>query len=52
MFEEAITVFKDFNAILVYDDDNSTEEDRFNIIGMSQLSRILIVCTATAMRKW
>jgi uncharacterized DUF497 family protein len=43
-FEEAITVFKDFNAVLVYDDDNSTEEDRFNIIGMSQLSRILIVC--------
>jgi uncharacterized DUF497 family protein len=43
-FEEAITVFKDFNAVLVYDEDNLTEKVRFNIIGMSQLSRILIVC--------
>jgi uncharacterized DUF497 family protein len=43
-FEEAITVFKDHNAVLVYDEDNAAGEDRFNIIGISQLSRALIVC--------
>jgi uncharacterized DUF497 family protein len=43
-FEEAITVFKDYNAVLVYDKYNSEGEDRFNIIGISQFSRALIVC--------
>lgn len=36
-FEEAMTVFKDVNAVLLYDENNSETEDRFNIIGMSQL---------------
>jgi uncharacterized DUF497 family protein len=31
-------------AVLVYDKYNSEGEDRFNIIGISQLSRALIVC--------
>ena len=43
-FEEAMTVFKDSNAVLLYDKNHSEEEDRFNIIGMSQLSKLLIVC--------
>jgi uncharacterized DUF497 family protein len=43
-FEEAITFFKDSRAVLVYDEEHSEDEDRFNIIGMSQLSRLLIVC--------
>jgi len=43
-FEEAMTVFKDTKAILRYDESHSETEDRFNIIGMSQLSNLLIVC--------
>jgi len=43
-FEEAMTVFKDRKAVLRYDENHSETEDRFNIIGMSQLSKFLIVC--------
>ena len=43
-FEEAMTVFKDSKAVLRYDENHSETEDRFNIIGMSQLSKLLIVC--------
>ena len=43
-FEEAMTVFKDDNAVLLYDENHSETEDRFNIIGVSQLSKLLIVC--------
>jgi uncharacterized DUF497 family protein len=43
-FEEAMTVFKDNNAVLIYDESHSKIEDRFNIIGISQLSKLLIVC--------
>jgi uncharacterized DUF497 family protein len=43
-FEEAMTVFKDSKAILLFDENHSETEDRFNIIGMSQLSKLLIVC--------
>ena len=43
-FEEAMTVFKDRKAVLRYDESSSESEDRFNIIGMSQLSKFLIVC--------
>ncbi|MCL2087040.1 MAG: BrnT family toxin [Oscillospiraceae bacterium] len=43
-FEEAMTVFKDKKAVLVYDKQHSDEEDRFNIIGISQMSKLLIVC--------
>ena len=43
-FEEAMTVFKDSKAVLRYDENHSEIEDRFNIIGMSQLTKLLIVC--------
>ena len=43
-FEEAMTVFKDTKAVLIYDEEHSDEEERFNIIGISQLSKLLIVC--------
>ena len=43
-FEEGITVFKDVKSVLLYDEDNSEDEDRFNIIGISQMSNLLIVC--------
>jgi len=39
-----MTVFKDVKAILLYDENHSETEDRFNIVGMSQLSKLLIVC--------
>lgn len=43
-FEEALTVFYDEEALLISDDEHSNEEDRFVMIGMSNLFRILVVC--------
>jgi len=43
-FEEAMTVFKDTKAVILYDENNLETEDRFNIIGLSKLSNLLIVC--------
>ena len=43
-FEEAETVFYDDDALLKYDDGHSEDEDRFVLLGMSQLEKILIVC--------
>jgi len=43
-FEEAKTVFDDKNAITLFDEDNSTDEDRFVIIGESADFRELFVC--------
>jgi len=42
-FEEAATVFNDPYFIDFYDPDHSEDEDRFIIIGMSNLQRLLIV---------
>ena len=43
-FQEARDVFDDENAI--YDDDieHSFDEERFIVIGMSEISRLLFVC--------
>ena len=43
-FEEALTVFYDEEALLISDDEHSIEEDRFVLIGRSNLLRILVVC--------
>ncbi len=43
-FEEAESAFYDQNAIVIYDPDHSQQEDRFILLGMSDYSRILIVC--------
>lgn len=43
-FQEAYTVFYDENAIQFYDPDNSEDEDRFILLGMSLKLRVLIVC--------
>ena len=43
-FEEAATVFYDENAILISDPDHSDEEDRFILLGISQKTRMLVVC--------
>ncbi len=42
-FEEAKTTFFDEYAIQFFDDSNSSEEDRFILLGMSSETRILIV---------
>ena len=43
-FEEALSVFYDEEALLISDDEHSIEEDRFVLIGRSNLLRILVVC--------
>lgn len=43
-FEEAITVFDDPEAIRIFDPDHSDDEDRFVLLGLSRLLRLLVVC--------
>ena len=43
-FEEARTVFSDERAALIDDPDHADDEDRFILLGMSGLARILLVC--------
>ena len=43
-FEEAQTVFDDDDARLIHDPEHSLEEDRYILLGISQVLRLLIVC--------
>ncbi len=43
-FEEAATVFRDPNALTIYDPDHSGHEDRWITMGISNVGRLLIVC--------
>ena len=43
-FEEAQSVFYDDFALQFYDDEHSSEEDRFLLLGMSSEARLLLVC--------
>ncbi len=43
-FEEAVSVFEDDDALLIYDPDHSENEDRFVFLGASTLFNLLIVC--------
>jgi uncharacterized DUF497 family protein len=43
-FEEAKSVFYDELAVQFYDEEHSSEEDRFLMLGMSSEARILLVC--------
>ena len=43
-FEEALSVFYDEEALLISDDEHSIEEERFVLMGRSNLFRILVVC--------
>jgi uncharacterized DUF497 family protein len=43
-FNEAMTVFKDGNAIVIADDEHSETEERFVILGLSMNFRLLVVC--------
>lgn len=43
-FEEARTVFFDENAVVITDPDHSEHEERFVLLGLSGLLRVLVVC--------
>lgn len=43
-FEEAQTVFYDDRALLMKDPDESDQEERFILLGMSPALRTLVVC--------
>ena len=43
-FEEAQTVFGDYDALRIFDPDHSDDEDRFILLGMSSVCRLLVVC--------
>jgi hypothetical protein len=43
-FEEARTAFLDESARLVADQENSEDEDRFVLLGLSIQLRVLVVC--------
>ena len=43
-FEEAETVFLDDQALVLDDPDHSGREERFVLLGMSAVLRILVVC--------
>lgn len=43
-FEEAQSIFYDESAIQFFDEDHSTEEERFLMLGMSSGARLLLVC--------
>ena len=42
-FEDAASVFKDENAISIYDEEHSSEEDRWVTVGMDLKTRTLVV---------
>ena len=43
-FEEAQSVFYDEFAVQFFDEDHSTSEERFLLLGMSTGARLLLVC--------
>lgn len=43
-FEEAKSVFSDERAKLINDPDHSEDEDRFVLLGLSSILRLLVVC--------
>lgn len=43
-FEEAQTVFSDDRALLIPDPEDSTTEERFVLLGLSAMLRMLVVC--------
>lgn len=43
-FEEAVTVFYDEDALIICDPDHSIDEERFIILGNSNLANLLVVC--------
>lgn len=43
-FDEVKTVFFDEHAAVIHDPEHSDNEERFVILGLSTVSRILVVC--------
>ena len=43
-FEEARTVFFDEFAVQFFDEDHSSDEDRFLLLGLSSDAKLLLVC--------
>ena len=43
-FEDAKSVFYDEFAVQFFDDEHSSDEDRFPLLGLSSGTRLLIVC--------
>ena len=43
-FEEAATAFRDVYAKIYDDEEHSTNEERFILLGYSVISRLLVVC--------
>jgi len=43
-FDEASTVFSDPFARIIFDPDHAEEEDRFVLLGLAMVSRVLVVC--------
>lgn len=43
-FEEARTIFFDEFAVQFFDDEHSSDEERFLMLGMSSGAKLLIVC--------
>lgn len=43
-FEEALSVFYDEFAVQFFDEEHSTSEERFILLGMSTGGRLLLVC--------
>ena len=43
-FDEAKSVFFDEYAVQFFDEEHSSEQDRFIMLGMSNQSRVLVVC--------
>ena len=43
-FDEATTVFYDFEALVIEDPEHSKEEERFIILGLSDIANLLVVC--------
>lgn len=42
--EKAQTVFEDYEALRIFDPDHSEDEDRFLLLGLSSVLRLLVVC--------
>jgi len=43
-FLEAMTVFKDDDAVIMDDEEHSNDEERFIMLGMSEETNLLMVC--------
>ena len=43
-FDEAATVFRDDNGLVIFDPEHSAQEDRFILLGLSVALRTLVGC--------